>query len=1116
MQPTELKRRVFSHPPKLTPRMQRRYALLLLLAFSLALASAQPTYVSQNFEVYDRAGAGSGYAASVAAALEEAYATLRNRGVELAPPCSGSRYTVNVLKLTRGLGVTRWQYTYERELVKSSCVIWVNITTGLDARTLKKAAYHELVHFAQAAYIRYRTVAESYPWYVEASAEGVAGALSGVCYWEPHYFSYRLHSYNPYSFSGTADQCYALSAFYYWVASSGYATAPQALSNTLSGSSVVSDWVDSAYTSFLLALARGLSLCDTLYTPAYADLHLAGGSSWSVNLNLNGLSAAYYRISFPAPGSVLVSAPSGLKSNILLNEPFKAENTTLLLALVNPSLNPVSGTVTVFYKPPFEVSVVGGVFEPESGRLEVSLRLTYAGQPVEGAVYINGTPVSVLSGSARVELKVAGWGTYTIAAQYLDETAYAKVKLARPSVELETATPLYLSGNGYGELVVRVRNAGDVAVKLRASAVAPPFLQVTPVEAEAPRGESRLSLSFRVVGPVEPASAELQLRFGGDSISLPFSVTPSRLTVVEAVYDSESNATLVAAQANPPGTRLAASVPGFSGEAWFKLSTYYVGGLNVSIPRLAVTLSAKPLLVAPSWLLLAVNASVSTGGACPAYPVLYKVRVAVNGTVLGTAALRCGDSTRLSGVINATHGGRPAILLVERSGLTLEVAVPLPRIEARVVDWLLSDEGSVVEAEVSVSGPCKYVVMGSEVENTTLKLRRELGVGETELVLDTGFGRLVLPMPPVSLKLVVPRVAAAPAPFKLTLILSSQARVNASVELLLDSEVLTTVRFSQEAGSEESFTVKVQPERPALYTVRARAWFASASASVAYVVASGLELEAPRFVLLNRSAEVRVKLLVTPPLVLPVNVTVAGCEHESLQVESNSSLTLLYTKPCTVQVTASFLNLTARAEIRWDALSVAPERSLGLLRGGFVVPNGTLTFAAYFSNGSRAPAEIEVEGQSRFDASKPGRYLLKVRAELMGQVNETVVEVFAVPEGLYRSALAAQAEIGEASHLAAEVESATLSGEWGEVAKFVYAYEQAKSRSRLLLPLSSIALQAAERWAVTGDEESLRRSHELLTYEPLAYLLAALTASAAGLRFRKRKRAKRAVGAEVE
>jgi hypothetical protein len=1088
--------------------MLRKYEILLLLLFSsviFASVDSQPVYVSRLFDVYDYAGAGVEYASSVASALEEAYSAYESFGVALAPPCSGSHYVVNVVQLAGGEGgFVKQQFTVEKGLVKGACIAWVNITKGLDEQQLKHVAYHEVAHIAQAAYYKYETVILSYPWYVEGSAEGLASALSGVCGWEPHYFSYKLYGYSPYSFSGTSAQSYALSAFYYWVVKSGYAAPRETLSNSLSGASTLSDWVNQAYTKFLIALARGLAVCGNLHSPSFIDIYLPKGS-WSTDVSLEGLSAVYYKILIPAPGPILITAPSGLSSNLLLNKPFKAENTSLYLVLVNSALNTVSGTISLSYTPLFEVSVASGVFDPEHGQLEVALRLLLAGQPVEGTVYINGTVVEASSGYAHTTLSVNGWGVYTISVRYLDETAYVKVRIAYPSAELETATPLYLSSSGLGELVACVRNAGDVAIKLQANAIAPPFLQAAPLEVIAPPGESRFSLKFSVAGQVEAASGELRLNLGASSVNLPFRIVPAKLTVVEVSYDAETNVTTATALADPPGIPLTAHVPGLSGEAWFKLSTYYVGRASVSPPPPLVNLSARPLLVAPSWLLLAVNATVGTSSACPAYQTSYRVPVSINGTHLGVASLRCGGFAVLRALFNVSYGFGAAVVLAEKSGAVLEVPIPLPEIDARVIDWLLTDDGSTVKVEVDIRGSSRYVVFGREVVNATLVVEKKLPPS-SELVLDTGFETFTLPMPSTSLELVAPRVASSQTPLKLALVLRTLARVDASADLLLNGEVIGLVKLSKGYGREAIYELEVQPPRPALYNVTARAWFASASASVAYVSARGLELAAPPFVLLNRTADVKVTLCADPPLKLPVNITVTGCELANFQAEANSSFKLSFARPCTLLLRASFLNLTTSSEIRWDVLSVMPKRSLGLLHGGFVVPTGLITFTAFLANGSSPSARVEIDGRPYFNASKPGSYLLRVRAEYMGQVNETLVSAFAVPEELYRRALAVHAELNDAPNLKTAIEAAVISGKWEIVAGFVETYELAKSRTRYYCPISLIAQRLAERWATIGDEEALSASRALLTCEPIAYLAITIAAVLSWKRFRSKKR----------
>ena len=53
----------------------------------------------------------------------------------MRPPCSGPRYAVHVVEPAGGEGgLVRWNLTGEGGLVEKACVVWVNITKGLDAR----------------------------------------------------------------------------------------------------------------------------------------------------------------------------------------------------------------------------------------------------------------------------------------------------------------------------------------------------------------------------------------------------------------------------------------------------------------------------------------------------------------------------------------------------------------------------------------------------------------------------------------------------------------------------------------------------------------------------------------------------------------------------------------------------------------------------------------------------------------------------------------------------------------------------------------------------------------------------------------------------------------------
>jgi len=52
------------------------------------------------------------------------------------------------------MGFTKYQLAADAAgRVKDACIVWVNISTGLSETMLRAAAYHEIVHVAQALYL---------------------------------------------------------------------------------------------------------------------------------------------------------------------------------------------------------------------------------------------------------------------------------------------------------------------------------------------------------------------------------------------------------------------------------------------------------------------------------------------------------------------------------------------------------------------------------------------------------------------------------------------------------------------------------------------------------------------------------------------------------------------------------------------------------------------------------------------------------------------------------------------------------------------------------------------------------------------------------------------------
>ncbi len=1075
-------------------------ALVLAVVAASSLGFASPAYTSQNFEVYDNAGAGVEYAKSVADALENARSRVLQEGASLAPPCSGSRYTVYVEALGGEGGQVRWQYTSDSSgRILSSCVVSISIAPGLSASTLARVALHEMMHVAQASYFRYSSVVAGYPWYIEASAEGIAGALMGSCGWEPWYFQMSLYSANPYSFSDGAEECYALGAFYHWVVASGYSSVPGALSGSLSGSAVNSDWVNSAYTSFLLSLAKGVSMCGRSFQPSYQKVSLST-SGWSTQVNLQGLSAAYYQIALPAPGLVLITVSGSPRSNLQLNKPFYTSNTSLLLAIVNPTTSQAVYDLSVSYSPPLLAEVKGGLFRPSNGTLEVRLYVTYAGSPVSGEVRINGTSVAASSGLATITLSGVTWGSYTLVVEYSGERSTVKLSLSKPSATLVTQTPLYLTSRGYGDLVVSVKNPNAVDVELNLDVRPPASGNSSFMEfAEVPRrvtlrpGENSVRLSFRVVGPVARSSGQLVLDLGGEPLAVPFTVEPASLAVTRASFDSSRNMATVEVNVQPASLQVQVAVRGLSGEAPVPLSTYYAGYVSVQLPSYQVRLTARPVLVAPSWVLASVTASVSTAGSCPQYPVSYNVVVSVNDSTIGTASFLCGASASLESALNLTSSPRGARLLLvanrEPSWSTALEVVP-PAIRASLSEWVITDNGSLVSLEVRVEGPHKYLLLGREVSNETLLLEERLPQGETRLLVDTGFESIDVHMPAVELLIEAPEVVLYPSPVRLRILVNTSATINATLQLELSGRPAGRLPISGRGRVEVS--AEVTPLEPGEVRVAVRSWFAEGVRRVYYVRVGGVEVRAPPLVLLGSTAQVAVLLSAYPPLPLPINVTLRGCESRLLRVEGNSTLTLSYPYPCVAVVEAKLLNYSGAATVTWDALNLHLERVLARVGEQPVVPAGLVRGYAAFSNGTRVPAQVLVNGAESYETWELGEQAFTLSVEYLGCRNSTVVRAFLVPEELYREALEVLKQRNYPRYMQAQLEVAIVSGRWEGIKSALSTLREASSRAASYDPVGYLALKLLEKWAEEGSPGDYAAARWLLDNEPWLYLSSAL------------------------
>ncbi|MEZ0345055.1 MAG: hypothetical protein ABWK01_00660 [Infirmifilum sp.] len=1075
---------------------------LTLLALVSFPVQAAPTYISQHFQVYDSAGAGATYSQSVASALESALNTLQQQGVRLAPPCSGYLYTVNITSLPSGEGgYTSWQYSYDTTTgkIQNSCILGIMVASGLSGSTLTHVAYHEMNHVAQVAYITYKIIIDSYPWYIEANAEGIAGALLKSCGFEPYYFQASLYSKNPYSFSGAAAQCYGLGAFYNWLVSSGYATMASAFSNSFSGSTVISDWINSAYIRFLISLARGVQMCGTTYQPAFQEVTLST-KGWSTQVSLEGLSASYFKLNMPSPGVVSISVSGSPISNLLLNKSFYTSNTTLLFALVNPSTSQATYQVTVSYAPPLQAEIRGGVFHPASGQLELSLYVSYAGSPVSGSIKVNGSSVQASSGQAAIALQDITWRAYTLIVEYSGESTTVFLSLQRPSAALLTQAPLYVTPTAYGAITVKVTNPNQVAVQASVKILPPvvnnqSIFEFTsyPQDLTLPSGDSIINIGFKAAGQPGASTGTVILELApSDEIDLPFPVRPASLKILEAVYSSVNKTTSLKVEIQPISTWVRVRIPGLSGETPVPLSTYYVGVVRVSLPGYQIALSAAPLLVAPKWVLANVTATLSTVESCPDYPVSFYVQTWVNASYLGGVSFSCSSHAQISSLLNlsATALGRATLVANNNPSWTATLQVTPPVIQWKLLEWRVTDNGSLVTMLVNVSGPHTYLVLNEKVANGSITVRKALAKPQTSLEVDTGFKVLVVEMPKISLKIKAPEVVIYPGTIPVTLVFNTSAYLDASFDILLDSHKIMTVKA---AGSgEQEASISLKPDTPGEHIVSVKSWFTENSSKVYYVQVKQVKISSDPFRLIGEKASVSIVVSASPPLPLPVNVSLAGCEMRTLKVRGNSTLTLGYNHPCTLTIKANLLNLSDSSQLRWDTLNLKLEEVLGWIGASPLVAAGAVRGAAFFSNGSRVPAEVLVNGLERYTVSSLGEYAFNLTVQYLGSRNSTLVKAYLVPRDLYLGLLKAAENLGSPPSLEKKLQLAVLTGRWDEVATALEVYNNTSMLGGRD-PIAALAYWFLRRWSEEGNPGDLNLAVWLVQNRLWLYVAAAAT-----------------------
>jgi hypothetical protein len=267
---------------------------------------------------------------------------------------------------------------------------------------------------------------------------------------------------------------YYYSAFIYWLISNGIGPATIE-ANVFAGDSVVNSWLDNYYMQYLLSIVHGQDLCGTTYTPTFQTISI-GGNTYTFTVSLQGLSAQYYELQLPASGSIEISTSGGIvDSNIQLNTTISTSNTTLYVALVNPTTSSETITVTISYTPGIVAEVLYGTYDVLNETLSLKLYITYGTTPISGDLYVNGTIVAASNGYAKAVLTGITWGTYTINITYNGESTLLAITLQQPSMNLLTQSTLYLTSNSFGYLVLSVNNPNNnIAIITNVQVSSPP------------------------------------------------------------------------------------------------------------------------------------------------------------------------------------------------------------------------------------------------------------------------------------------------------------------------------------------------------------------------------------------------------------------------------------------------------------------------------------------------------------------------------------------------------------------------------------------------------------------------------------------------------------------
>ncbi|WP_238375004.1 hypothetical protein [Vulcanisaeta thermophila] len=1098
---------------------------LLIIAIIMALsitttAHAESVYTTMHFIIYDLANAGQTYDQELGNYLEQAYSLYTGLGMKMAPPCNGTQYTVYVLSSLSGneVGYTGWEYTYNPSTnqIISACIKYINISASLSQDWLMHTAYHELVHVSQVAYWQYTNVVSAYPWYIEADAEGTASYYTNQCPFDQDYFYHNQYEYDPYDYSGSPIiNMYYYSAFIYWLIASGVGPATIE-SNVFTTSTVDVPWLDNYYVQYLLSLVHGQDLCGQVYYPSFQQITMST-NTYSFTVSLQGLSAMYYEIGLPASGSLEISVSGApVLSNLLLNREFTISNTTLYMALVNPGNSTASVTVTITYTPGVAVQIVNATYDVLNEELSVELYVTYGNTPVTGTIYVNGISTNAVNGYATATLSNVGWGSIALNVTYNNASAVTTLTLSQISASLLIST-LYLTTGSYGYVPVAINNPNNAYVITSVQVTSPPsptntyqpmiYFENPNMTVTLKPGQNTVNLYFTVNGQVAQGQGVIYIRISpGGSLSLGYSVVPVQVGIVSAVYNYSGNNTVVKVYVSSLGT-FTYSLTGLKGTVYINYTTYVVTRLDISIPNFSITFTPTVELMAPNWVLLNTTMYFSTMGACPGYPVYYNIPITVNGTSITTETLNCGVNYTTWFPLNETYEGGVLTLVINNANY--EIPMIKPTINVCNDTWLLMNNEVNANITICVTGPYNYVVLNEVVSNSSITVPATMPINSTELTLNVGFENITLTPPKPSIKVIASNVTLYPNPMMITIevLMPRNAEYRGSVELVVNGTLMNKTGVQIPRNGSVVLTTEVRPYLgPGTYVITTKLGPFTTEVVSYDVEVLRLYITARVLTVVGHSNNVTVVLMDKPVINLPINVTLTGCENETLTMWGNTTITLTYDRECSLNVMARLSTVVNETTLYWDDLNLMLTNVVNHLNATPILLTGTINAGAFFDNGTAVPAPVLVNGTTEFEVQTPGPVTLVLTCEYLGVSNSTVVHAYVVPrEYLYAEEVLAR--LGNPGALNETITQAIASGNWSLVDLFLNYYN--KTTASQYDPLMTLSRYLLEQYAGNGNMEELRIAMLITNYElPIYALIIAIVLiiiSLATLRHRSRK-----------